>query len=102
MIEPTKIPPPIAEKYRAMSRQAELLRTVRSVQGTVITEAPSPFRRSRQCLWPIGEPGTRDFRYCDAPHNGPKDYCPEHHAMAYQRHDRRPDTAPPVDQGGYI
>ena len=35
------------------------------------------------CSWPIGEPGTEDFRYCDAP-RAVRCYCAEHAAVAYR------------------
>ena len=37
------------------------------------------------CCWPIGEPCTPSFRYCDAPTKPGKPYCPEHAAAAYVR-----------------
>ena len=39
---------------------------------------------SRTCCWPIGDPGTTSFRFCDDVHVLPgKPYCPEHCARAY-------------------
>ena len=35
------------------------------------------------CCWPIGEPGTRGFRTCDAPAQPRKPYCAEHVGVAY-------------------
>jgi len=35
------------------------------------------------CCWPIGEPGTRGFRFCDAGATPGKPYCAEHAAAAY-------------------
>jgi len=35
------------------------------------------------CCWPIGEPGTRSFRYCEAPAKPGKPYCAEHAEAAY-------------------
>jgi len=35
------------------------------------------------CCWPIGEPGTRSYRTCDAPANPGKPYCAEHAEAAY-------------------
>ena len=35
------------------------------------------------CCWPIGEPGTRGFRTCDAPAQPRKPYCAEHAEAAY-------------------
>jgi GcrA cell cycle regulator len=51
--------------------------------------APPPIRTaipgSQPCCWPIGDPGTRTFRFCDAPNQPAKPYCPEHCALAYQK-----------------
>lgn len=50
------------------------------------------------CCWPIGEPGTSSFRYCDAPAKPGKPYCPEHAAVAYVRpyaHSARRDGTSP-------
>jgi len=35
------------------------------------------------CCWPIGEPGTRGFRFCDTGAVPGKPYCTEHAAAAY-------------------
>jgi GcrA cell cycle regulator len=46
------------------------------------------------CCWPIGEPGTRSFRFCDAASAAGKPYCSEHAALAYVKiRDRREDAA---------
>ena len=46
------------------------------------------------CCWPIGEPGTRSFRFCDAASAAGKPYCAEHAALAYVKiRDRREDAA---------
>jgi len=38
----------------------------------------------RGCCWPIGEPGTPEFRFCGVERVGGRSpYCPEHHAIAY-------------------
>jgi GcrA cell cycle regulator len=44
-------------------------------------QAPHPSRSS--CLWPIGEPGTKTFRFCDAGSLPNKPYCDEHAKLAY-------------------
>jgi GcrA cell cycle regulator len=42
------------------------------------------------CCWPIGEPGTASFRFCDRPNEAGKPYCPDHCAIAYPKmRDRR-------------
>ncbi len=66
--------------------------------------APPPLRavvaaargagREMPCCWPIGEPGTPDFRFCDAPAIAGKPYCEAHAQLAYVKvRDRREDAA---------
>ncbi|MBS0560659.1 MAG: GcrA cell cycle regulator [Proteobacteria bacterium] len=56
--------------------------------------APRPFARTVACCWPIGEPGTKSFRFCDADATPGKPYCQEHAQLAYVRvRDRREDAA---------
>jgi GcrA cell cycle regulator len=46
------------------------------------------------CCWPIGEPGTRSFRFCDDESLPGKPYCGPHAALAYVKiRDRREDAA---------
>ncbi len=46
------------------------------------------------CCWPIGEPGTRSFRFCDDESLPGKPYCSAHAALAYVKvRDRREDAA---------
>ncbi|MFC3123865.1 GcrA family cell cycle regulator [Pseudoroseomonas globiformis] len=55
-----------------------------------------PFQRlgGRSCCWPIGEPGTPEFRFCTAEAINGKPYCPEHASIAYVKaRDRREDAA---------
>ncbi|WP_135465756.1 GcrA family cell cycle regulator [Crenalkalicoccus roseus] len=55
-----------------------------------------PFPRAglRSCCWPLGEPGTPEFRFCEAEALAGKPYCPDHAAVAYVRlRDRREDAA---------
>jgi GcrA cell cycle regulator len=48
----------------------------------------------RSCCWPIGEPGTREFRFCGAEADPGRPYCADHSAIAYVRaRDRRSDAA---------
>jgi GcrA cell cycle regulator len=56
--------------------------------------APLRFGNST-CCWPIGEPGTPNFRFCTAAALAGKPYCEEHAALAYVRAkpDRREDAA---------
>ena len=49
------------------------------------------------CAWPLGEPGTREFHYCDAESVPGRPYCQEHHAIAYvKRRPRLDDEAAPA------
>lgn len=59
-----------------------------------IPETPPPpkYRGVISCLWPIGHPGTRDYRSCDTPSEAGKPYCEAHVKAAYvptPRMDRR-------------
>lgn len=50
--------------------------------------------RQLTCCWPIGEPGTPSFHFCDAVALPGKPYCDEHAQIAYVRvRDRREDAA---------
>jgi GcrA cell cycle regulator len=50
--------------------------------------------RTAACCWPIGEPGTSSFRFCDAEALGGKPYCAEHAQLAYVKvRDRREEAA---------
>ncbi len=56
--------------------------------------APRPYARIVTCCWPIGEPGTRSFHFCDDPSEPGKPYCSEHAKLAYVKvRDRREDAA---------
>jgi GcrA cell cycle regulator len=61
----------------------------------VAPSAPMQQRRSApSCCWPIGEPGKRDFRFCDDPSMAGKPYCAEHAKLAYVKiRDRKEDAA---------
>jgi len=51
---------------------------------------------SRTCCWPIGEPGTPEFRFCEGDPMSGKPYCAEHAAVAYvkpREKERREDAA---------
>lgn len=50
--------------------------------------------RTLPCCWPIGEPGSPSFRFCDAEALPGKPYCSDHAQLAYVRlRDRREDAA---------
>ena len=53
-----------------------------------------PYARVVACCWPMGEPGTKTFRFCDAGSVPGKPYCVEHAQLAYVKvRDRREDAA---------
>jgi GcrA cell cycle regulator len=61
----------------------------------VMPPAPIQARRSApSCCWPIGEPGTKTFRFCDDTSVPGKPYCDAHAKLAYVRiRDRKDDAA---------
>ena len=59
-----------------------------------IAVAPRPYGRIVTCCWPVGEPGTREFRFCDVPSEPGRPYCEDHVKVAYVKvRDRREDAA---------
>ena len=55
---------------------------------------PFPRASARNCCWPLGEPGTPDFRFCTGNATPGKPYCAEHASVAYVRvRERREDAA---------
>ena len=96
---PTLPPLPAAE-----SAPTEPARPVTAVQPTyvappvrspVLRQVAAPVRhRSVTCCWPIGEPGTKSFRFCDSDATQGKPYCTEHAQLAYVKvRDRRDEAA---------
>ena len=63
--------------------------------ASALRPVSSPRRmRVVPCCWPIGEPGTRSFRFCDAESMAGKPYCDTHAQLAYVKvRDRREDAA---------
>jgi GcrA cell cycle regulator len=61
----------------------------------VIPPLPIQTRRSApSCCWPIGDPGTKTFRFCDDTSVPGKPYCEEHVRLAYVKiRDRKEDAA---------
>jgi GcrA cell cycle regulator len=73
----------------------------RPVDPTAAAVKPAPVRpvaargvRLVPCCWPIGEPGTKSFRFCDHDALTGKPYCAEHAQLAYVKvRDRREEAA---------
>ena len=61
----------------------------------IMPSAPIQARRSApSCCWPIGEPGTKTFRFCDDTSMPGKPYCADHAKLAYVKiRDRKDDAA---------
>ena len=57
--------------------------------------SPNQVRRSApSCCWPIGDPGTKAFRFCDDLSLPGKPYCDQHAKLAYVKiRDRKEDAA---------
>jgi len=69
-------------------------RPVAPPQPRPVAVAPRPYGRIVTCCWPLGEPGTRDFRFCDVPSEPGRPYCEDHVKVAYVKvRDRREDAA---------
>lgn len=85
--------PPTYENWLRRQRDGNRIRapkrTLPKLKSENIKVLPVviPVRMSENhpCCWPFGEPGTKDFRYCDAPGIVGRSYCPEHHRLAYVR-----------------
>lgn len=59
--------------------------TLASVYNAPVMPGPSStprLGRITECCWPIGRPGTKEFRYCDDPHRN-RVYCDTHERDAY-------------------
>jgi GcrA cell cycle regulator len=74
---PPPAPPPPAAPRVVASRPATTFRPM----------------RPQACCWPIGEPGTKSFRFCGAEAMPGKPYCAEHAALAYVKVRDRRDEA---------
>ena len=97
--QPRRIAPPSPREPGPM-RRLEAAAPAAPVPAAPPAPAPAavvrPFPRvsARSCCWPLGEPGTPDFRFCAAEALGGKPYCAEHAAVAYVKaRDRREDAA---------
>jgi GcrA cell cycle regulator len=61
--------------------------------ASVLRAVPVSRGRNPSCCWPIGEPGTKSFRFCDSEATSGKPYCGEHAQLAYVKvRDRREDA----------
>jgi len=83
---PAKAPPPaavVAPAPQPAQPQPRLEAVTARPYGRVVT-----------CCWPLGEPGTKSFRFCDEASVPGKPYCGGHAQLAYVKvRDRREDAA---------
>jgi GcrA cell cycle regulator len=85
VLSASMVPMPSDVPAAAPERAPPALRSVPS---------PRPGARVTPCCWPIGEPGTRSFRFCDVDAIAGKPYCEAHASLAYVKvRDRREDAA---------
>ena len=81
------------------SRHARTVLIASSPRETV-TPGPAPPRtygRVITCFWPIGDPRTHSFRFCDAESVPGKPYCSEHAQLAYVKVRHRREDADDAD-----
>lgn len=83
--------PPVAMGPRPMTPVPQAAPAPRPVQASAPVQ---PRRSAPSCCWPIGDPGTKTFRFCDDASVPGKPYCDEHAKLAYVRiRDRKEDAA---------
>lgn len=70
----------LLEKFAVVKPQPQPKHRV-VVKQMVTQPTPVVTRRSEPCCYPIGEPGNRNFRYCDEPTKPGKSYCQEHYDL---------------------
>jgi hypothetical protein len=83
----------VVGKASANAKRGPTLPPLSSLEAIAPATVFKP-RRLTQCCWPIGEPRSPAFRFCDAPAERGKPYCKEHRGVAWKRvRDRREDAA---------
>ena len=81
------------------SRHARTVLIASSPRETVTPRPAPPPPRGRviTCFWPIGDPRTHSFRFCDAESVPGKPYCSEHAQLAYVKVRHRREDADDAD-----
>ena len=93
-VAPAPVRPPVVARPIAPRPVTPQPRPAAPPPPRPVAVAPRPYGRIVTCCWPIGEPGTRDFRFCDIPSEPGRPYCEEHVKVAYVKvRDRREDAA---------
>jgi GcrA cell cycle regulator len=102
VVEPAKIAAPVKEPVIELApapiapplKIAPAPRPVQVAPSRLQPVAARPYGRVVTCCWPIGEPGTKTFRFCDDRSEPGKPYCEDHAKLAYVKvRDRREDAA---------
>ena len=75
------------ERKQRKPRRAPAITLVTVSPPQPITKAPQPKvdRYRGRCCYPIGEPRTPSFRFCDEVCQANSSYCSEHHSICYIR-----------------
>lgn len=89
----------IAEKLGGVTRNA----VIGKAHRMGLSQRPSPVKRyepmasiggyERTCQWPIGHPGSPEFRFCGDTAVQGKPYCTNHCQVAYRRAGNSSDAA---------
>ena len=95
--EPVRVPLPLGLRPAAVAVSRPVAVPPRPLPGLAsrpLSTGPRISGRVVTCCWPIGEPGTKDFHFCDVPSEPGRPYCEDHVKVAYVRvRDRREDAA---------
>jgi GcrA cell cycle regulator len=98
MAPPRPQPPRLAELAPLTSCAPEPPKQpVKPAAAPTVARPNPPVRRApavvgnTSCCWPIGEPGTKTFRFCDDRALAGKPYCDEHTKLAYRPKSKRED-----------
>ena len=85
---------PVAPAAPPAPRPAPVAVRAAAPKPQAVIPVPARAPRTHTCCWPLGDPGTRSFRFCDAGATQGKPYCAEHAAVAYVKlRDRREEAA---------
>jgi GcrA cell cycle regulator len=79
--------PPRPARLAPLALNRPLRRELRPKAAERIPYVPPPpkYGRIAQCCWPIGEPGTQAFHFCDKPTDPGRPYCHAHVGKAYTK-----------------
>ena len=96
-VQSVRPPPPVSVRPPAAAMPRPVMvppRPLTAPPHRTMASGPRISGRVVTCCWPIGEPGTRDFHFCDVPSEPGRPYCEDHVRIAYVKvRDRREDAA---------